>query len=336
MKSAMASVVLAVVLVFSVAPMAAAGTTTTTTNTQTPVPPYTLTAVPSTVNATLGSTNKVTLKATWIQAGITTNATLSASNIPPGVSVTFTPTIGPMPLISIVTIQVSPTTVVGQYVIQFTSAVGYLQETTSILLNVGGSGLSGGGSPLIDLIYQAYNPATFRISYQYSNNVKISVRPFAQSNYLYKVGPTNATISMPGSDNYVITISIFYPQITSQNLTWSIVGGNPPGLPSGANSFPVATNDVVMTIHVSTIPEPTAPSPTDVANALLGLMQNTLQQYNNQYQSLVNQNDQNFETIYVFMAIVLGAVIALISYVLKIARPRTSSYELKTESEKRG
>ena len=325
---------MAAVALILFAPMVTAQTTTTT-STQTPVPPYTLKASPGVVNATLGSTNKVTLTADWVQAGITANATFSASNIPPGVSITFNPTTGPMPLTGVVTIQVSPTVVLGQYVIQFTSAVGYLQQTTSILLNVGGSGPSGtSGSPLMDLIYQAYLPATFRISYLYSNDVRISVKPLAQSNYLYKVGPTNATILMPGSDNYIITISIAYPQITSQNLTWSIVGGSPPGLPSGANSFPVATNDVVMTIHVSTTPQPQAPSPTDVANALLGLMQNTLQQYNNQYQSLVNQNDQNFETIYVFMAVILGATIALFLFVLRIARPRTSSYEMKTEPER--
>ena len=276
-----------------------------------------------------------TLKATWVQAGITINGSFTASGVPQGVSLNFSPASGPMPLTSTVTMQVSVNTVPGQYVIVFTSQVGYLQQTASMLLDVGqrGSTIGTPNAPLIDLVYEANTPATFRMSYQYSTDVKISVKPLAQSNYLYKVGPTNATIDMPGSDNYVIDISVGYPQVVSQNLSWSIAGGSPPGLPSGANSFPVVTNNIVMVIHVSTVEQAHIPSPTDVANALLGLMQSQLQNFNNQYQSLVNQDDQNFETIYVFMGVVMAAVLALFAYVLRIARPRTSQYELKSEQE---
>jgi len=325
-----------VVLLLVGSPMALATTTTsTTTSTSVPVPPYALNISPGSLNLPPGASGTITLKAVWTQAGIIANASLAATSVPSGVSITFDPSSGPMPLTSIVHIAVSNAVVPGQYTIQFTSTVGYLTETASMLLNVNGpSSVGTPGAPLLDFVYVAFSPAVFRISYLYSNDVSISVKPLAQSNYLYKVGPTNATIDMPGSDNYVITISIRYPQVVRQNLSWSIVGGAPAGLPSGANSFPVATNDVVMLIHVSTVQQATVPTPTEVANALLGLMQNTLQQYQNQYQNLVNQNDQNFETIYVFMAVVLAALIALFSYVLKIARPRASSYEMKTSPER--
>ena len=302
----------------------------------TPVPPYVLNVSPDSLDLALGASGTVTLNAVWTQAGITANATLAASSVPSGVAITFDPSTGPMPLTSIVHIAASDAVVPGQYTIDFTSTVGYLTETASMLLNVNSpSPVGTPGAPLADFVYQAYSPAFFRISYLYSNDVKISVKPLASSNYEYKVGPSNATIDMPGSDNYVITISISYPQVTRQNLTWSIVGGSPPGLPSGANSFPVVSNDVVMLVHVSTIQQADVPTPTEVANALLGLIQNTLQQYQNQYQALVNQNDQNFETIYVFMGVVMAAVLALLLYVMKIARPRTSSYEMKSEPERR-
>jgi len=123
--------------------------TTTVTLTVTDPPDYTITANPTSVGVVQGSQGTSTITTTIIGA-FNSAINLSASGVPSGTTVTFSPNpiTAPGNGSSAMTISVGANTAIGTYVITVTGSGGGIQHTTTVTLTVNGVnvgvGLDGG------------------------------------------------------------------------------------------------------------------------------------------------------------------------------------------------